>query len=177
MDVPGWYNQLQIQTCKVNCEYCKLLKIPPLFTHYSMAKVGGGVYSIFQFLPYVCLLRENRSGPKVVPWTDFGYQKQSSLVNNSPSRTKLATKIGPGKHFWQPKVVCQGWSCFPRHMQVMYTKHINRKENMPLASRSELLGIDNHRQDTENILRYEISTQTLAVQYSSISISFQYSAI
>ena len=34
---------------------------------------------------------------------------------------------------------------------------------MPLASRSELLGIDNHGQDTEIILRYEISTQTLAV--------------
>ena len=48
---------------------------------------------------------------------------------------------------------------------------------MPLASRSELLGIDNHGQDTEIILRYEISTQTLAVQYSSISISFEYSAI
>ena len=91
------------------------------------------------------LSRENRSAPKVVSQTDFGCQKSPSppdrfwspngpplIANSGPSRTKLATQTGPGDCLWQPKVIrhtclgCDKWSCFPRYMQVMYRKHINR---------------------------------------------------
>ena len=47
MDVSVCNNQLQFEMCDVNCEYCKVLKICPPFTHYFMVKVGRGIYSIF----------------------------------------------------------------------------------------------------------------------------------
>ena len=72
----------------------------------------------------------------MIPWTNFGCQKWSSLANSSPSRTKfgnqtwsrgpfLAAKSGP----LDQELDCHKWSCFPiltaekvEYVQAMYNR-------------------------------------------------------